>query len=155
MTQPTRRSGWRVPRRGQMDTDLNTLANSAAGASNDVLRAKLTDDGLASIKGAVAGGWLDPETGDKLATEFQVPGAGSAGAQADERSDQCEDGEAAHDVAARLSDPQSFRACCRSAARSCRGRLEALGYRLDQRAATRTAHADAVADRNLRKAQGS
>lgn len=141
-------------RRGQMDTDLNNLANSAAGASNDALRAKLTDDGLASIKGAVAGGWLDPEIGDKLALSFksqvqEVQARKLMNAAIDD-----EDGEAAHGVSTRLSDPSQFPGLLPERREILQGRLESLGYRLDQRAAARVAHADAAADRNLRKAQG-
>lgn len=141
-------------RRGQMDTDLNTLATSAAGASNDALRAKLTDDGVASIKGAVAGGWLDPEVGDKLTLSFksqvqEVQARKLMNAAIDD-----ENGEAAHDVSARLGDPAQFPGLLPERREILQGRLESLGYRLDQRAAARVAHNDAAADRNLRKAQG-
>lgn len=140
--------------RGKMDTDVAGLAESAANASNDLLRAKLTDDGIAIIKSAVAGGWLAPEAGDKAILKFKSDVPEVQARKLMNAAIDSEDGEAAHAVAARLSDPEDFKGLLPERREILQGRLESLGYRLDQRAAARVAHADSVADRNLRKAQG-
>lgn len=140
-------------RRGTLDTDLDSTAKSAAGASNDLLRAKLTDDGVASIKGAVAGGWLDPESGDKAIIGFksQVQEV-QVRKQANGIID-AQDGAAAHALADKLNDSAQFKDLLPEKREIILQKLENLSYRLDTRAATALAHADSVADRNLHRGQ--
>lgn len=141
-------------RRGQMDTDLNSLANGAAGATNDALRAKLTDNALASIKGAVAAGWMDPESGDKLAINFKSQVQEVQARKIMNAAIDSQDGTAAHNLATALSDPSAFPGLLPERREVLQTRLETLGYRLDQRAIAKVAHQDSVADRQLRQAQG-
>lgn len=140
-------------RRGQLDKDLDKLANSAAAASDDDLRAKLTTDGIASIRGAIAGGWLDPETGEKAVIGFQSKVQEVQARKLMNEAIDAEDGTAADDVAQRLSDPKDFPGLLPERREILRTRLESLAYRLDQRAAAKQAHADATAARNLNRSQ--
>lgn len=141
-------------RRGQLDTDLNNLANGAAGASNPALVAKLTDNGLAAIKGATEAGWLDPETGDRAAITFKSQIQEVQARRLTNQVIDAQDGAGAHALAARLNDPEEFKGLLPEHREILQQRLENLGYRLDTRAAARLAHQDAVAERNLHQAQG-
>jgi hypothetical protein len=141
-------------RRGQLDTDLNTLANSAAGASNPVLQAQLANNATTAISTAKEAGWLDPETADKLDLSFksqvqEVKARSLMNAAIDKQ-----DGTEAHALAAQLSDPGQFPGLLPERREVLQTRLENLGYRLDTRAASKLAHQDSVAERSLHQAQG-
>ena len=58
-------------RRGDLDTNLATFAHSAATATNEDLRAAITDTAVGSIKSSVRAGWLDPEAGAKEVIRFK------------------------------------------------------------------------------------
>jgi hypothetical protein len=141
-------------RRGQMDGDLNGLANAAAGASNPVLQAQLVTNADTAIKSAVAAGWLDPEEGEKLGINFksQVQEVKARSLMNDAINKQ--DGTEAQALAAQLSDPSQFPGMLPERREVLQTRLENLGYRLDTRAASLLAHKDSVAERNLHQAQG-
>jgi hypothetical protein len=119
-------------RRGTLDTDLNTLSNAAASASSDVLRAQLVDQGVASIKGAAAGGWIDPETGAKAELKFKSDVQEVQARKLMNSAIDGEDGAAAHDLAQRLSDPHDFPGLLPERREILHTRLEGLGDRLDR-----------------------
>jgi hypothetical protein len=143
-------SGTRV---AQLDADNNSAANLAASASNDLLRAKLVDDRLGAIQGAVKAGWLQPVEGEQMQLGFrsQVQEV-AARAQMNSAID-AQDGRAADALAQRLSDPKEFQGLLPERREILQQRLENLSYRLDTRAASAQAHKDAQADKVLRQNQ--
>ena len=144
-------SGTRV---AQLDADNNSAANAAAGATNDLLRAKLVDDRISAIKGAVAAGWIQPVEGEQMQIGFRSQVQEVQARNLTNKAIDAQDGDMAHAVAARLDDPNEFPGLLPERREILQQKLENLAIRLDSRAIAQQAHQDSVADRNLRRAQG-
>jgi len=56
---------------GDLNDNLATFANSAATSTTTVARLQAVDNGLAAIKGAVDGGFITPEEGQKASAKFR------------------------------------------------------------------------------------
>ena len=144
-------------RRGDVDTNLMQFAQSAAAAGvgpvGDALRAKLTDDGLANIHGAVAAGWLAPEEGAQHELAFRSQLQEVQVRQLKNQALESQNPNAMQALALKLSDPTSFPSLNPDRREVLAQGVESMQYRLEIRRASQQAHADAMADRSFHQAQ--
>ncbi|HWK44927.1 MAG TPA: hypothetical protein VNT30_09410 [Stellaceae bacterium] len=134
-------------RRGNLDTNLNNLAQSAATATNDPLRAHITDTAMQTIHDSVAAGWLNPQDGADRVLSFK-----SQAAEVNARQDMNGDPAMA---AAKLSDPTAYPGLMPERREVLQYRAEMRADRIDRATVAAQAHADAMAERDLRRAQSA
>lgn len=144
-------------RRGQLRGNLDQFSQSAAaagsGATGDALRAKLTDDGLANIHGAVAAGWMTPEEGKEHEIAFRSNIQRVRVEQLVNHAISTQNPNEVAALAKAVNDPASFEGLLPQERETLGQHLENLSYRIENRAIARQAHADAVAERSLHQAQ--
>ena len=138
---------------GDLDTNLTTFAQSAAGADDPLTRAKIADDGIAAIKGAVAGGWLPPEVGAEREIRFRSQLDEVTGRQAIDRAVQTQDPNDALAASKLIADPHALPGLEAETRIRLQYRVDALNDRLMSRSIAQQAHQDAVAERQLRQSQ--
>ena len=146
-------------RRGDLDQNLEQFAQSAAAAGNgdtgDTLRAKLTDDGIANIKGAVAAGWLQPEEGAQHELLFKSNVQRVRVQQLVNHALETQDPREVSNLARAVNDESTFPGLLPEQREQLGQHLENLSYRIESRTIARQAHEDAVSERNLRLGQDS
>jgi hypothetical protein len=143
--------------RGDLDAHLFQFSQNAAsageGATGDALRAKLTDDGIAEIKGSSAAGWIQPEEASQKELSFKSQIQAIHIRQQINTALDTQNADGMRALAAKVNDPSTFPGLLPQDREALGQHLETYAYRLDIREASRIAHNDAVADRNLRIGQ--
>lgn len=140
-------------RRGDLDTNLNQFATSAAGAASEPLRAQMVDNGVAAIRGAVAAGWLNPEAGAKRELQFHSDIEEVHVRQALNTAIEGQNPDVADKLAQALNDPASFPGLTPEKREILSQHADNVAYRLSAREVARQAHEDAQADKLLRQRQ--
>lgn len=140
-------------RAGDLDTNLAAFAQSAAGAADPMLKAKIFDDGVAAIHGAVAGSWITPQEGAQRELHFH-----SQMQEVDVRQQmggvvQSQDPDAALKLLNKLNDPSQFPGLEADTRARLTDRGDGYVSRLQNRAIAQQAHEDAVGERLLRQGQ--
>ncbi len=132
-------------RRGDLDTRLNQYAQSAATATNDLLRAKITDDAHADIAGSVAAGWLHPEEGAQHKLQFTSRVQQIAAEQERNAVLTSRDPDAARAFEKKINDPASFPGLLPQVREQLGYRAENLAYRIEAEDERRKREAEAIA----------
>lgn len=140
-------------RRGDLANNLSNYAKSAATATNPLLRSKITDDAVGTIRGAVAAGWLNAEAGARAELAFKSDVQENQVLQAFNDVAIAGDTDKAETLIGTLSDPNNFTDLAPEKREAFVSRAEAMSYRLMQRDAAAAAKADTLAARALRQTQ--
>lgn len=140
-------------RAGELDTNLAAFAQSAAGADDPLTKAKIGDDGIAAIKGAVAGGWITPEEGAQRQLKFRSQMQEVAARQMIDRAVQTQDPNDALAASHAINDDSQFPGMDPETRERLAYRVDALNDRLMNRAIAKQAHEDAVSEKLLRQTQ--
>lgn len=140
-------------RNAQRIADNNMRANAAATATNDALRAKMTDDGIGAIKGDVAAGWLNPVDGENQIIQFrsQIQDVKARGIK--DVALETKNSDVARTAAHALDDPNNFPGLLPERREILQGQLLREADSIDTRNASRQQHLDIMADKALRQSQ--
>lgn len=141
-------------RTADLKNNLLSYAGGYANATSDGVKAKIHDNAIAAIHMNVAGGWLTPEEGQAAEAGWKSQTQEVAVRHIYNDALSSQDGDKAQSLSQMLADPKQFQGLAEEKRQILTQRVDQLQYRLDTRAATAQAHADAMADRNLHKAQG-
>ncbi len=139
--------------RGDLVNSLNTFAQQAAGAPNDEARAIITDHATAAIKGAEAGGWIQPDKAAEHLIGWKSTMQETSVRQQKDQLLEKQDWMGLQKLSLQLNDPASYPGLLPERKEVLLQGIEQLQYRLEMRAASRQAHDDAMAERNLHQAQ--
>lgn len=154
----TRRSAFALEssaQRGNLDARLNQYAQSAAETQNPLLLKQFTDQATDDITGAVAGGWLHPEEGETKHIGF-ISEIQRVKAEQDRNAALASrDPQAGLAWAQKVSDPRSYPGLLPPQREALAQRGDTIAYRLSVESASKLAHEDAVAERNLRRTQAT
>ncbi len=135
--------------KGKLDQSSLYYQNAAAGAPDDLARAHYTDLATQAIEGAKAAGWITGEEAAQRQIQFRS-GIDRARAESMLRSDPDQ-------LSAIMSDPAQrvalFPNLLPQDAENLGLRADNRGYRMELRANAAQAHADAMAERDLRRTQ--
>lgn len=142
-------------RRGQLDTNLLSLAQAAATTDNPFLRAKLQGQAKDSVMDAAAVGWIAPEEAQKHLIGFNDR---IASVQADNFIRTATQGSPDQrmdpiSLANAVADPNNFPGMTPTTRAQKADTAIRLGRTIVSIQAAAEAHADAVADRDLKRGQ--
>lgn len=133
--------------RGTLVTNLADYAQKAATAPNDGYRAIINDNAIGAIDSSVAGGWLHPEEGEQMKLEYRSNTA-AVSVKRDMNADPAM-------AAQKLSDPAEYPGLLPAQRETFQYRAEMRADRQANQAIAAQAHADAMAERNLRQTQAT
>jgi hypothetical protein len=133
--------------RGDLETQNNQYAQAAATATSDLLRQQFVDQANTGIDGAVKAGWLHPEEGARARIVFA-----SRVSEVGARQDMNANPEAA---AQKFADPASYPNMLPETRAVLERQAQRMSEAVQHQRIANQAHLDAVAERNLRAAQGS
>lgn len=155
-SQDTRNAAFQLEssaRRGALDQRLENYSELAASATDPTLRQHYTDMALGDIRGSVAGGWLHPEDGAREEMRFTSLGQEVQIRRAFNQALQTQSADTANRLVQAIDNPENFPGLLPERREMLAARAENLTYRLTMRQASLLQHQDALADRQLHRAQ--